>query len=77
MNGCRSSIQGSALLFSHKDGYHDGHLHLYALKKRNTKPTDCLNSYIQNTNLHSLPPNFYGVLIVYSSSIKKHDEGKD
>ena len=62
---------GSALLFTPKEDSLDNTLQVRKLQKRYLKPTDCLGSYIENSNLHSLPPNCLGVLAAYSPSGKK------
>ena len=62
---------GSALLFAHMSDPYDSTLHVKVIKRRDMKPVDCLGQYIENTNLHSLPPNCLGVLVAYSRDTTK------
>ena len=58
---------GTALLFKHTTKGHTSALLAHMLKTRSLKPEDCLDHYIENTNLHSLPPNCFGTLIAYTT----------
>ena len=57
---------GSGLLFSHSVDTSSNMLNAKNIKHRYLKPNDCLGQYIENTNLHSLPPNCFGVLVAYT-----------
>ena len=73
VNFHKRKVQGYALLFQNKSIFDVKGIKLSVKKvvNRHMQPKDCIGCYLQNTNLHHLPPNCIGVLVAFQCSLIK------